>query len=107
MRTAALVASAKVPICGGMAETEVHLDKLSEMRHLLRAAKTSTELAILARAPTELVNRLARVSGLLDAVSQLDVDAGPARELTPSLIADALATIESWRSWEKARSPSA
>jgi|GEM_PF-5847692 len=90
-----------------MAETEVHLDKLSEMRHLLRAAKTSTELAILARAPTELVNRLARVSGLLDAVSQLEIESGPARELTPSLIADALAALESWRTWERARSPSA
>jgi hypothetical protein len=90
-----------------MAETEGHLDKLSEMRHLLRAVKTSTELAILARAPAELVNRLARVSGLLDAVSQLAVDAAPARELTTSLIRDALGALDQWRSWDKARSPAA
>jgi len=90
-----------------MAETDGQLDKLSEMRHLLRAVKTSTELAILARAPTELVNRLARISGLLDAVSQLAVDAGPARDLTPGLIRDALGALEQWRSWDKVRSPSA
>ena len=75
------------------------------MRHLLRAVKTSTELAILARAPPELVNRLARVSGMLDAVSQLAVDAGPARDLSPALMADALAAVEHWRSWDRARAP--
>ena len=75
------------------------------MRHLLRTVKTSTELAILARAPTELVNRLARASGLLDAVSQLAVDAGPARDLSPALMADALAAVEQWRIWDRARAP--
>lgn len=88
-----------------MAEHEVHLDKISEMRHLLRAVKTSTELAILARAPTELVNRLGRASGLLDALSQLATDAGPARELSGVLIADGVAALEQWRAWDRARSP--
>jgi len=75
------------------------------MRHLLRTVKTSTELAILARAPTELVNRLARASGLLDALSQLAADAGPARDLSPALMADALAAVEQWRTWDRARAP--
>jgi hypothetical protein len=44
--------------------------------------KTSLELAIMARAPNDLTNRLARVAGLLDALSQLPTEDGPARDLT-------------------------
>ena len=67
-----------------MREMEGHLDKQSEIRHLLRTVKTSLELAIVARAPMELLNRLGRVSGLLDAVSQLPTEEGPAQALMPS-----------------------
>lgn len=83
------------------------LDKPTELRHLLRTVKTSLELAVMARAPSDLVNRLARVSGLLDAVSQLPADEGPARDMTVSLLADALSAIELWRVWERARTPTA
>ena len=88
-----------------MPESEGKLDTTGEIRHLLRTVKTSLELAILARAPVDLVNRLARVSGLLDAVSQLPTDEGPAQEMTATLIADAFSAVEVWRVWEKARTP--
>jgi hypothetical protein len=81
------------------------LDMASEMRHLLRTVKTSLEVAIMAQAPSDLVNRLARVSGLLDAVSQLPTNEGPASEMTPALLADALSAVELWRVWENARTP--
>lgn len=91
-----------------MAEPEeLSLDKPTEIRHLLRDVKTSLELAIVARAPSDLVNRLARVAGLLDAVSQLPFGAGPARDMTADLIADALSAVELWRVWEKSRTPAA
>ena len=83
------------------------LDAPTEIRHILRTVKTSLELAIVARAPSDLVNRLARVAGLLGAVSQMLSDEGPAREMTPALIADAVSALEVWRSWERARTPSA
>lgn len=88
-----------------MAESEgQQLDAATELRHLLRTVKTSLELAIMARAPYDLVSRLARVSGLLDALSQLPEE-GPARELTPPALADALSAVELWRVWERARTP--
>jgi hypothetical protein len=91
-----------------MAEAEEQsVDKPTEIRHLLRTVKTSLELAIVARAPADLVNRLARVSGLLDAVSQLPFQGGPARDMTAGLIADALSAVELWRVWEKSRTPAA
>jgi hypothetical protein len=80
------------------------MDTQSEVRHLLRTVKTSLELAIVARAPAELLNRLGRVSGLLDAVSQLPIE-GPAQALTGGLIADGLAAVAAWQQWHQSRTP--
>jgi hypothetical protein len=89
-----------------MAErTAQQVDTPTEIRHLLRTVKTSLELAIMAGAPGDLVNRLARVSGLLDAVSQLPTDEGPAAELAGPLLVDALSAVELWRVWQRARTP--
>ena len=90
-----------------MREDENQIDKQTEVRHLLRTVKTSLELAIVARAPTELVNRLGRVSGLLDAVSQLPVTDGPAQAMTAGLIAEGLAAVGAWHNWQQGRTPSA
>jgi hypothetical protein len=86
-----------------MSETKEHIDKQSEVRHLLRTVKTSLELAIVARAPADLLNRLGRVSGLLDAVSQLPLDEGPAQAMTTRLIADGVAAIDAWQTWQHGR----
>jgi hypothetical protein len=90
-----------------MQEHEGRLDKQTEIRHLLRTVKTSLELAIVARAPTELLNRLGRVAGLLDAIGQLPTDEGPAQSLTAGLIADGLAAVDAWDKWHRARTPTA
>jgi hypothetical protein len=90
-----------------MRETDEHIDKHSEMRHLLRTVKTSLELAIVGRAPADLLNRLGRVSGLLDAVSQLPINDGPAQAITAGLIADGLAAVDAWRKWQHGRTPTA
>jgi hypothetical protein len=90
-----------------MRESEGHLDKQSEIRHLLRTVKTSLELAIIARAPMELLNRLGRISGLLDAVSQLPTEEGPAQALMPSLKSDGVAAVDAWEKWQRAHTPAA
>jgi len=90
-----------------MRKTTEHIDKQREMRHLLRTVKTSLELAIVARAPVDLLNRLGRVSGLLDAVSQLPIDDGPAQAMTAGLIADGLAAVDAWQKWQHGRTPTA
>ena len=90
-----------------MQEREERIDKQTEIRHLLRNVKTSLELAIVAHAPSDLLNRLGRVAGLLDAVSQLPTDEGPAQALTASLIADGLAAVDAWSKWHRSRTPAA
>ena len=90
-----------------MTEREDQIDKQTELRHLLRTVKTSLELAIIARAPTELLNRLGRVAGLLDAVSQLATDDGPTQALAAGLIADGVAAVEAWKTWQRSHTPAA
>jgi hypothetical protein len=90
-----------------MQEPEGRIDKQTEVRHLLRNVKTSLELAIVARAPSDLLNRLGRVAGLLDAISQLPTDEGPAQALTAGLIADGLAAVDAWEKWHRGRTPTA
>jgi hypothetical protein len=48
-----------------------------------------------------------RTSGLLDAVSQLPLDGGPAQAMTIRLINDARSAIDTWTRWEKGRTPAA
>jgi len=90
-----------------MQEREERIDKQTEVRHLLRNVKTSLELAIVANAPPDLLNRLGRVAGLLDAVTQLPTDEGPAQALTAGLIADGLAAVDAWNKWYRSRTPAA
>jgi hypothetical protein len=82
-------------------------DKSMEIRHLLRAVKTSLELAIIGRAPIDLLNRLARPAGLLEAVSQLPVNGGAVDALLPELLAEAQSAVVRWEAWIKARGPTA
>jgi hypothetical protein len=86
-------------------ESESRIDKSTEIRHLLRSVKTALELAVVARAPGDLLNRLARPAGLLEAVSQLPVE--PAEALVPDLLIDARAAVDRWEAWIKRRGPSA
>lgn len=90
-----------------MQEPEGRVDKQTEVRHLLRNVKTSLELAIVARAPSDLLNRLGRVAGLLEAVTQLPTDEGPAQALTAGLIADGLSAVDAWDKWHRSRTPTA
>ena len=90
-----------------MQEPEGRIDKQTEIRHLLRSVKTSHELAIVALAPSDLLNRLARAAGLLEALSQLPPEAGPAQALGPGLIADGLAAADAWDKWRRSRTPAA
>jgi hypothetical protein len=90
-----------------MQEAEGQIDRQTEIRHLLRNVKTSLELAIVSRAPPDLLNRLGRVAGLLDAISQLPTDEGPAQALTAGLMADGLAAVDAWNKWHLSHTPAA
>jgi hypothetical protein len=72
-----------------------------ELRHLRREVKTALELAIIALAPSELLDALAGVAGLLEAVSELPPDSPPALALLPRTVERAERYLQEWQVWEK------
>ena len=84
-----------------------NIDMSTEVRHLLRAVKTALELAIVARAPADLLNRLARPAGLLEAFSQLPLDEPASDAMLPELLIEARSAVDRWETWLKVRGPAA
>lgn len=74
-----------------------------DLSHLRRDARTALELAIVELAPTDLIERLALVTGLLEALSELPVDSAPALALGPSTADRARVALEMWRDWSLTR----
>ena len=71
--------------------------------HLRRETRTALELAILELAPTELIEGLALVTGLLEALAELPTDSPPTIALGPPTVERAQLTLEKWREWSTAR----
>ncbi|HEY6175858.1 MAG TPA: hypothetical protein VIX73_15475 [Kofleriaceae bacterium] len=70
-----------------------------DLSHLRREARTALELAIVELAPTDLIERLALVTGLLEALSELPADSAPVIALGPPTAERARAGLEMWRDW--------
>lgn len=74
-----------------------------DLRHLRREARTALELAIVELAPSELIESLATVTGMLEALSELPADSAPSMALGPPTVERARAALERWREWSTAR----
>ena len=73
----------------------------TELRHLRREVRTALELAIVALAPSALVDQLAMGAGYLEALNELPENSAPARALTPLLTTRLLESLEEWRRWQQ------
>ena len=71
-----------------------------DLNHLRREVRTALELAILELASPELVDRLAGVAGLLEAIDQLPPDAQPLRVWFPNVVERARAALDTWKKWQ-------
>ena len=78
------------------------MDNNMEVRHLGREAKTALEIAIVTLAPSELVERLALVAGLLEALGEIPSDSPPVTTLVSKTLLRAQRVLEEWRKWEQA-----
>jgi hypothetical protein len=74
---------------------EMHLD----LSHLRRDVRTALELAVVALAPGELVDRLAVSAGLLEALVELPADSAPVIALVPKLVTRTRRALEDWQKW--------
>lgn len=78
-----------------------------DLVHLRREARTALELAIVAMVPPSLMDRLAVVTGLLEALAELPPESPPARALVPATATRAREAIEAWHRWEAEHLPTA
>jgi hypothetical protein len=74
-----------------------------DLSHLRREARTALELAIVELAPDDMIDRLALVTGLLEALAELPADSAPAIALGPPTADRARVALDLWRDWSITR----
>jgi hypothetical protein len=80
--------------------TEVALGKSQmDLSHLRRESRTALELAVIAMAPSHLVDRLANSAGLLEALVELPADSAPVLALVPGVVTRTRSALEDWQKW--------
>lgn len=70
-----------------------------DLSHLRRESRTALELAVVAMAPWDLVDRLAAVAGLLEALVELPADSAPVLAVVPRVMTRARSALEDWQKW--------
>jgi hypothetical protein len=71
-----------------------------DLSHLRRETRTALELAVVALAPSDLIERLASAAGLLEAITELPSNSAPVLTLAPQLSKRAKSVLEDWKVWE-------
>lgn len=71
-----------------------------DLSHLRRQLRTALELALVAMAPSKMIDQLAAAAGLLEAIVELPPDSPPVLALLPKLVERARAALEEWQRWE-------
>lgn len=71
-----------------------------DLSHLRRDVRTALELAVVALAPGELVDRLAASAGLLEALGELPTDSAPVAGLVPTVVTRTQSALEDWEKWQ-------
>lgn len=79
------------------------MDPLTELRHVRREVRTALELAIVALAPTDLLEQLAVVTGLLEAFEELPLESAPVAALFSHTLRRAQKSLEAWNHWSDKR----
>jgi len=80
----------------GVAPPETSLD----ISHLRREARTALELAVVALAPSALIDELAATAGLLEALVELPANSPPAVALVPRVVKRTREALEAWQDWQ-------
>jgi hypothetical protein len=83
----------------GVDKSEAALD----LSHLRRETRTALELAVVASAPQDLIDRLAWAAGLLEAIVELPSDSPSVLALVPKLTTRAKSTLALWSDWQAER----
>jgi hypothetical protein len=74
-----------------------------DLSHLRRETRTALELAVLALAPSDLVDRLPTAAGLFEAILELPPNSQPVVAFVPKLVKRSRAALDEWHRWEAER----
>ena len=77
------------------------VDLQMDLSHLRRESRTALELAVIAMAPSDLVDRLAVAAGMLEALLELPTDSAPVIAILPRVVARARSALEDWQAWHR------
>lgn len=72
-----------------------------DLAHLRRETRTALELAIVALAPSELIDSLAVSAGLLEALLGLPTDSAPVVAIVPAVVKRTESALEAWSTWQQ------
>ena len=72
-----------------------------DLSHLRRETRTALELAVVALAPMNLIEPLASVAGLLEALVELPPDSPPVLALVPKVSQRGRSALASWKAWHE------
>jgi hypothetical protein len=75
-------------------------DTALDFSHLRRETRTALELAIVSLAPSGLIDRLASVAGLLEALGELPPSSAPVLALSARLAKRSHGALEEWQKWQ-------
>jgi hypothetical protein len=78
-----------------------------QLNHLQREVKTALELALVALAPTALLDQLAIAAGMLDALRDLELADATRFPLVARIRERADRALADWRSWQAQHPPKA
>jgi hypothetical protein len=70
-----------------------------DLSHLRRESRTALELAVVALAPSDLVDRLATSAGLLEAIAELPTDSAPVSAIVSKLVTRTRSALDDWQKW--------
>ena len=76
------------------------MESQRDLNHLRREIRTALELAVVAMAPSELIDRLAIAAGLLEALIELPANSPPVIALVPQLVVRAKSAFSDWQRWQ-------
>jgi hypothetical protein len=74
-------------------------DTSLDLSHMRRDVRTALELAVVAMAPADIIDRLGASAGLLEALVELPIDSAPVVALVPKVTSSTRSALEDWQKW--------
>ena len=80
--------------------TEAAPQEALDLSHLRREARTALELAVVALAPSAIIDELAATAGLLEALVELPSNSPPVVALVPKVVKRSREALDAWQDWQ-------